>query len=105
MFLLIVCLLHQPFFVGGELSKYSVQIKRPLHASGKIDGFYLPSSPCQRNLSNACTPFHANITLTETHGCLCSCKLDAATFGVKDGSWQCIVNKEIRERGLQSKFS
>lgn len=90
----------------GELTN-SVKIRR-VEISGKHeDSFWLPKSYESCISQNECNRFNANLSrkASSTHSCLCSCsRVMAATFGVKNGSWQCIGNKEIRERELDGKL-
>ena len=71
------------------------------------DNFKLPGSfeSCSRH--NECNRFNANLspTASKRGHCSCSCsRQKAATFGVKNGYWQCINNKEIRQRELSGKL-
>ena len=60
---------------------------------------------CSRR--NECNRFNANLSpiASKRNRCSCSCsRQKAATFGVKNGYWQCIDNKEIRQRELSGKL-
>ena len=102
--LLLLYLLHQTLFVVAERYPYKYTIQRVLLSGKKYgyDGVLLPNRRCQRE-NDACKRFHANLGSPQST-CLCLCSsYDAATFGVKNGLWRCVDNKEIRERELQGK--
>ena len=105
---LMFILLYQNVLVYGD-SKHSVRIGRIvlslLYKEG--DSFELPYDRewCSRH--NACSRFDANLSQTafELRLCKCSCsRKKASTFSIKNGQWQCIDNKEIRERELDGKW-
>ena len=106
MSLLIFLLLHQIVLVNGA-STYSVKITRVIFRGKQEDSFELPKSYAWCSSQNECNRFNANLSPSGSlkHSCLCSCsRLMAATFGVKNGSWSCIGNKEIRDRELDGKL-
>ena len=104
MFLLILFLLQQSVVTSSLVTGSTYSIER-YHSPSKSDKFELPSSWCIHE--NVCKRFIASLDPKSlgTHSCLCSCSFEgAATFGIKTGSWQCMNNKEIRERELHGKF-
>lgn len=103
MFLLLLCLLYQLFFIHGEISgKYTIQ--RFHSTSDKTDTVQLSSSKCLHG-DDVCTRFSAKVdeSAEDTHSCNCSCLPEAATFAFVNGSWRCVDNKEFRENELQGK--
>ncbi len=106
MSLLMFFLLHQIISMSGE-STNSVRIERVDFSSKQEDSFELPKSYDSCISQNECNRFNANLSprASSKRSCLCTCsRAMAATFGVKNGSWQCIGNKEIRERELDGKL-
>ena len=101
MLLFLLYLLHQLFFIHGEIS-YTIQ--RFNLSPDKTDTLHLPSSKCLRE-EDVCTSFSAKVdeSAEDTHSCKCSCMPEAATLGFINGSWQCVDNKEYRENELQGK--
>lgn len=107
MHLLMFFLLHQIVLVYGKSMNYSViNITR----AASLDSFDLPEPHAWPACSNQkqCNRFHANLSPTSSkiNRCVCSCSRDkAATFGkIKNGSWQCFGNKEIRDKELDGKL-
>lgn len=107
MHLLMFFLLHQIVLVYGKSMNYSViNITR----AASLDSFDLQEPHAWPACSNQkqCNRFHANLSSTsfKINRCVCSCSRDkAATFGkIKNGSWQCIGNKEIRDKELDGKL-
>lgn len=95
--------LHQFVSVYAE-SKLFVRITR---VKEEQDSFRLPGSYDVCIRKNECNRFKANLSPTAAirNRCSCSCsRQKAATFGVKNGYWQCIDNKEIRQRELAGKL-
>ena len=106
MFSLMFILLYQIILVYGD-SKHSVRIRRVVLLDKEGDSFELPLRYewCSRH--NACSRFDANLSQTafKLRLCKCSCsRQKASTFSLKNGQWQCIDNKEIRERELDGKL-
>ena len=104
--LLMFLLLHQIALVNGA-STYSVRIRRVNFSGKQQDSFVLPKSHDSCSSQNECNRYNANLSPNtfERDLCLCSCSRGmAATFGVKNGSWSCIGNKEIRDRELDGKL-
>lgn len=104
--LLVLFWLHQTVSVYAE-SKLFVRIARVKEEDSLT--FYVPRSNELCSLQNVCSNrFNANLSpkASERKHCLmCSCsRQKTATFGVKNGSWQCIDNKEIRQRELAGKL-
>ena len=100
--LLVLYLQHQILSVFAE-SKL-VRIKR---VTEEHDSFSLPGSYDSCSRQNKCNRFNADLSPTAYNRdhCSCSCsRQKAATFGVKNGHWQCIDNKEIRQRELSGKL-
>lgn len=98
--LLVLFMLHQIVCLYAESTL--VRISR---FEEEQDSFRLPGSYCSRQ--NECNRFNANLfpTASERGHCSCSCsRQKAATFGVKNGYWQCINDKEIRQRELSGKL-
>ena len=103
MFLLIFFLLQQPVVTSSVVTGQTYTIQR-YHSPSKSDKFELPNTWC--NDKNVCKRFRASLDpiSSKRHNCLCSCSLEgAATFGNKSGYWQCVDNKEIREKELHGK--
>ena len=94
--------LHQIISVYAELT--FVRITR---ATEERDSFRLPGSYSSCSRQNKCDRFNADLSPTafKRGHCSCSCSSQkAATFGVKNGHWQCIGNKEIRKRESSGKL-
>ena len=94
------------FFLSVYADSTFVRVTR---AKEEQDSFHLLQGSfesCRRQ--NECNGFNANLSPTapKRDKCLCSCSRQkaAATFGVKNGSWQCVDNKEIRQRELSGKL-
>ena len=95
-------LLHQVLLVCADST--SVRITR---AKEEQDSFRLPGTFESCSRQNECNRFNANLSpmASKRDHCSCSCsRQKAATFGVKNGYWQCIDNKEIRKRELSGKL-
>ena len=95
-------LLHQILSVYADSS-----LVRVTRAKEEQDSFRLPGSFESCSRQNECNRFNANLspTASKRDHCSCSCsRQKAATFGVKNGYWQCIDNKEIRQRELSGKL-
>ena len=68
---------------------------------------FIPGSFESCSRQNECNRFNANLSpiASKRNQCSCSCsRQKAATFGVKKGYWQCIDNKELRQRELSGKL-
>ena len=96
-------LLHQVLSVCADSKLVRLRVTR---AKEEKDSFRLPGlfESCSRQ--NECNRFNANLSpmASKRDHCSCSCsRQKAATFGVKNGYWQCIDNKEIRQRELSGK--
>ena len=95
-------LLHQILSVYADSS-----LVRVTRAKEEQDSFRLPGSFESCSRQNECNRFNANLSpaASKRDHCSCSCsRQKAATFGVKNGYWQCIDNKEIRQRELSGKL-
>ena len=104
---LMFILLYQIVLVYGD-SKHLVRIGRVVFSDKEGDSFGLPYEDyewCSRH--NVCSHFGANLSqmAPTIELCKCSCLREkASTFSIKNGQWQCIDNKEIRERELDGKL-
>lgn len=101
---MIFLFIHQIVSAYGQ-STNSVKIRRS-DISGKQEDRFDLRKPFER-CKNECNHFNANLSpeASKRGRCFCSCSREmAATFGIKNGSWQCIGNKEIRERELDGKL-
>ena len=104
--LMIFLFIHQIVSTYGQ-STNSVEIMRSDISGKQEDRFELRKLFERCKNQNECNQFNANLSpeASKRGRCICSCSREmAASFSIKNGSWQCIGNKEICERELDGKL-
>lgn len=103
MSLFVLFLLHQTVFVYGRSNDF-LTIKRHSNQNRTVDGFtvtgFYERSTCQEK----CSHFKTSVVPSSNDECVCVCSPQAATFGIKNSTWQCINNRELRMRVLAGKL-
>ena len=101
--LFVLFLLHQTVFVYGRSNDF-LTIKRHSNQNRKVDGFTVTGLYERSTCQEKCSHFKTSVVPSSNDECVCVCSPQAATFGIKNSTWQCINNRELRMRVLAGKL-
>ena len=101
--LFVLFLLHQTVFVYGRSNDF-LTIKRHSNQNRAVDGFTVTGLYERSTCQEKCSHFKTSVVPSSNDECVCVCSPQAATFGIKNSTWQCINNRELRMRELAGKL-